>query len=79
MKKNFILKKYKDKINLYQKYSKFYYDKNKPLVSDEIFDNLKKEILKLEKENIFLKNELSPSFSVGFKPLSYLRFNSLIN
>ena len=68
MKKNFILKKYKDKINLYQKYSKFYYDKNKPLVSDEIFDNLKKEILKLEKENIFLKNELSPSFSVGFKP-----------
>ncbi|MDC0043612.1 NAD-dependent DNA ligase LigA [Candidatus Pelagibacter sp.] len=68
MEKNFILKKYNNKINLYQKYCKFYYDKNKPLVSDEIFDNLKKEILKLEKENIFLKNELSPAFSVGFKP-----------
>ena len=68
MKKNSILKIYKEKLDLYQKYNEFYYDKNESLVSDQVFDSLKKEILILEKKNIFLKNKLSPSFVVGFKP-----------
>ena len=32
MKKNSILKIYKEKVDLYQKYNEFYYDKNEPLV-----------------------------------------------
>ena len=68
MKKNSILKIYQEKLDLYRKYNEFYYDKNESLVSDQVFDFLKKEILILEKENIFLKNKLSPSLAVGFKP-----------
>ena len=68
MKKEFIKQKYKKKIKLLNKYNKFYYDNNKPLVSDKEFDILKGEILDLEKKNSYLKNKLSPSISVGFKP-----------
>ena len=59
---------YLKKINLLQKYNKYYYDKNKPIVSDQIFDLLKKEILDLESRFKFLKSEHSPTNSVGFKP-----------
>ena len=68
MKKEFIKQKYKKKIKLLNKYNKFYYDNNKPIVSDKEFDILKGEILDLEKKNFYLKNKLSPSISVGFKP-----------
>ena len=59
---------YFKKINLAQKYNKYYYDKNEPIVSDQIFDLLKKEIIDLEKKYNFLKSKLSPSKVVGFKP-----------
>jgi len=59
---------YLKKIDLIQKYSKYYYDKNKPIVTDQVFDLLKKDIINLEKKYKFLKNELSPAVSVGFKP-----------
>ena len=47
---------YLKKINLVQKYNKYYYDKNKPIVSDQIFDLLKKDIIDLENKFKFLKN-----------------------
>ena len=59
---------YLKKITLLQKYNKYYYDKNKPVVSDQIFDELKKNIIYLENKYEFLKSELSPTRSVGFKP-----------
>ena len=59
---------YLKKINLVQKYNKNYYDKDKPIVSDQIFDLLKKDIIDLENKYKFLKNEYSPTRSVGFKP-----------
>jgi NAD-dependent DNA ligase len=34
--------------------------RSSPLVSDQIYDNLKKEILSLEKKNNFLKSKNSP-------------------
>ena len=40
-----IKKKYKSKIKDFLKYNKFYYDKNKPLITDSEYDILKKEIL----------------------------------
>ncbi len=68
METNQIKKIYKEKIKLYLKYNKFYYDKSKPLIDDSEFDNLKKEILLLEKKYTFLKSDNSPSKLVGYIP-----------
>ena len=59
---------YLKKIALIQKYNKHYYDNDKPIVSDKIFDLLKKDIIDLENKYKFLKSEQSPTRSVGFKP-----------
>ena len=59
---------YLKKIKLFQKYNKHYYDLNKPLVEDHIFDNLKLEIFDLEKKYNFLNHKNSPKNSIGFKP-----------
>ena len=59
--------KYLKKIDLIQKYNKYYYDKDKPIVSDQIFDLLKKDIINLENRFKFLKSQHSPTRSVGFK------------
>jgi len=68
MHKKLILKEYKKKIKQLKKFDLYYYDKSSPLISDQIYDNLKKEILSLEKKNNFLKSEDSPSEIVGYKP-----------
>ena len=59
---------YLKKIDLFQRYNKHYYDKDKPIVSDQKFDLLKKDIIDLENKYKFLKNEYSPTKSIGFKP-----------
>ena len=46
---------YSEKIRLFNKYNKFYYDKSEPLVSDKEYDQLKKNNLLFEKEYDFLK------------------------
>ena len=63
-----INQKYLEKIKLFQKYNKHYYDLNNPLVDDNEFDKLKFDIIKLEKDYNFLNHKNSPSNSVGFKP-----------
>ena len=63
-----ILKEYKKKIKLIKKLNKFYYDKSSPIVSDSDYDNLKKEIISLEKKYSYLKSQDSPSKIVGHKP-----------
>ena len=68
MEKNTIIKEYLKKIKLFKKYNKYYYDKSDPLISDQEFDNLKKNILSLETKYDFLKNKNSPLLTVGFKP-----------
>ena len=68
MNKDLVSKDYLKKIRLLQKYSEHYYDKDKPIVSDQKFDLLKKEIIVLESKYLFLKNEYSPTKSVGFRP-----------
>jgi len=60
--------KYLKKIDLFQKYTKHYYDKDKPIVPDQKFDLLKKDIIDLENKYKFLKSEYSPTKSIGFKP-----------
>ena len=63
-----IKKNYKNKIKLINEYNKFYYNNNNPIVSDDLYDKLKKDILLLESNYTFLKSKSSPSEIVGFKP-----------
>ncbi len=63
-----IKKKYKKKIKQILTHNESYYDKNDPLISDKKYDNLKKEIIELEKKYDFLTDENSPSKIVGFRP-----------
>ena len=68
MKKSEITKQYLRKIKLINKFNKFYFDKNKPVVSDKVYDDLKKEIIILENNHIFLRSKNSPSQVVGHRP-----------
>ena len=65
-------KDYKKKIELLDKYNKYYYQNHKPLVSDKEYDKLKNEILILEK-NFGFNDSKSPSVKVGYKPSKNLR------
>ncbi len=68
MDKKEIQKLYQKKIKLLNKYNQHYYDKDKPLVDDKYYDELKISILSLEKKNDFLKSKKSPSKIIGYKP-----------
>ena len=60
-------KEYKEKIKQYKRYSKKYFEDSAPIISDQDFDLLKKEILDLEKRFDF-KDKDSPSKTLGFTP-----------
>ena len=68
MKNDLIKKNYLEKIKKIQKYNELYYNKSEPSVSDQKYDILKKEVLDLESKFSFLKNNKSPSITVGYKP-----------
>ena len=68
MKHEKIKKDYLKKIQRIIQLNKNYFDNNNPLVSDSEYDDLKKEILDLEKKFKFLEHKNSPSRSVGYKP-----------
>ena len=68
MKKEEIKKIYKKKIKKFLHYNFLYFEKSNPNVSDAEFDDLKNEILNLEKDYKFLNDKDSPSNNVGFKP-----------
>ncbi len=58
-------KDYEKKLILIKKYDKFYFENNKPLISDAEYDNLKQELLDFEKKNdgyYFVSNK------IGFVP-----------
>ena len=63
-----IKKDYLKKIKEINRYNENYYDKSDPLVSDNEYDQLKKEIINLEKKYKTLSNNNSPSKIVGFEP-----------
>ena len=58
---------YKKKISILKKHNHYYYNQDKPKISDGDYDELKKEILLLEKKNSFLQ-KLNLSNFVGAKP-----------
>ncbi len=68
MKKDLIKKNYNKKLKLLNHYNKKYYDESISEVSDDIYDNLKKEIIEFENKYSFLKSTESPQLNVGYKP-----------
>ena len=69
-KKTEIIKKFKKGLTEIKKYNNFYYNKDKPAISDNDYDKLKQEILKLEKKHLFLKKFGSIEKIVGAPPLN---------
>jgi len=63
-----IIEKYKKKIESLKKHNNFYYIKDKPKISDSDYDNLKKEIIILEKKYTFLKKFGSVNQIIGAPP-----------
>ena len=68
MKEFEIKENYKKKINEIKKHNKLYFEKSSPKISDSQYDEIKREILDLEKKYSFLKSELSPSNALGYAP-----------
>jgi DNA ligase (NAD+) len=68
MNKKDILDEYKKKIQSLKQHNKKYYNDNSPIISDAVYDQLKVEIISLEKKYSFLKDLKSPSQTVGYKP-----------
>ena len=68
MKESEISNYYHKKINELKKHNKLYFDKSSPKISDKEYDEIKNEILDLEKKYSYLKSSLSPSNSLGFTP-----------
>ena len=65
-----VIKNYLSKVKLLNKYNKSYFNQDKPIVTDHQYDELKKEILKLESDNHFLNKFGSISEKVGYQPSS---------
>ena len=63
-----IKKNYQKLIRELEKHNKLYFDKSSPIISDSDYDKLKKKIIDIEKNNIFLKNIRLGSKLVGYKP-----------
>jgi len=68
--KKSIIENYKKKTQLIKKHNKYYHQKDKPLINDAEYDNLKKELVDLERNNSFLKELGSISESIGAPPLN---------
>ena len=66
--KNKIIADYKKKVNLVKKYNEYYFKYDNPKISDAEYDNLRKDIITLEKKFNFLKELGLFENSVGFSP-----------
>ncbi len=63
-----ISKIYQEKLKKFNKFNKAYFEKDQPITTDHDFDNLKKELINLEKKYSFLKVLKRVEDSIGFKP-----------
>tara|TARA_Y100000590_G_scaffold146784_1_gene168607 strand:- start:10283 stop:12325 length:2043 start_codon:yes stop_codon:yes gene_type:complete len=59
---------YLKKIKELKRYDKAYFENDNSIVSDKVYDEIKNEILKLEKKYDYLNHRESPSKKVGYKP-----------
>ena len=63
-----IIKTFKKKIALLRKHNNYYYNEDSPKISDTSYDDLKKNLLKLENDYPFLKKIDSVRKIVGAEP-----------
>ncbi len=63
-----IKKLYNSKVKKLLRFNKAYFEKDRPIVSDSEFDELKKELLNLTKEHPFLKKIKNLDEIIGSKP-----------
>ena len=68
MQKKEVEKVYIKKVNELRKHDEAYFKHDNPIISDKNYDDIKAEILNLEKEYKYLKNKNSPSQKVGYEP-----------
>ncbi len=68
MKNSEIKKYYKKKIDEIKKHNKLYFQDNSPKISDQQYDQIKKEIFDLENKYSYLKSPSSPSETLGYTP-----------
>ena len=68
MQRKEVKKIYIKKINELTKHNKAYFRDDNPLISDKDYDDIKEEILDLEKKYKYLINENSQSKKIGYKP-----------
>ena len=68
MNKKLIREKYNKKIKILSHYNERYYNDNSTEITDSEYDELKKDIIDLEKKYEFLSSKDSPSKIVGYKP-----------
>jgi len=70
MSRKAIEKIYLKKISELLKYDKAYFEDDNPIITDKKYDEIKEEILDLEKKYKYLENKNSPSKKVGYIPSS---------
>jgi len=68
MQRKDIEKEYIRKIKELKKHNKAYFEDDNPYLSDKDYDQIKYNILNLEKKYKFLKNKDSPSQKIGYEP-----------
>ena len=66
--KNILLKYYKQKILELKKHNNLYFNHDSPEITDQEYDALKKELIKLENKYSFLKSLNLSRKIVGAKP-----------
>ena len=66
--KNIITRNFKKKIAELKKHNQYYFDNDDPVISDKDYDELKKEIIKLQEEHKFLKKLKLIDSLVGSPP-----------
>ena len=66
--KSEIINYFKKKLEILKKHNHYYYNKDNPKISDQEYDELKKELIILERDNDFLKKLKLLSNIVGAKP-----------
>ena len=70
MERKEIEKFYIKRISELRNHDEAYFKHDSPIISDKDYDNIKTEILNLEKKYKYLKNKNSPSQKVGYEPSS---------
>ena len=61
-KKTLIKQEYEQKIKILKKHNKYYFDEDNPRISDSEYDEIKNDVINLEKKYSFLKNKLKRKF-----------------